>query len=189
MFPYYSETRNLSEDQSSGDDVSGHINPGLGSCPAAALQPRRRQAKRTRKKVEKCLVCQKGFAFWRDPPLQKQCSKCKRFIHIKCIRFIHEENNFLCQSCSSHPPSSTSQHSSTADLSPQLSPSPCLEPEYSPAPATIQCSLDEMSDVLLSSTNKPSYRDHLTLLDSKLAPLGFTRSQLTPADGNCLIHG
>ena len=39
---------------------------------------------------------------------------------------------------------------------------------------------------------KYSFRDHMRsggLLDSKLKPVGFERSQDTPADGNCLIHG
>ena len=36
---------------------------------------------------------------------------------------------------------------------------------------------------------KQSFTDHMSLLESKLEAIGFKTSQLTPADGDCLIHG
>ena len=129
----------------------------------------------------KCSFCKRGFQFWRVPQLQIKCTDCQNFVHLRCIKTPYDEEKYICQLCS---------------------PSGVDSSVASPAPATIQCSLTksnhsnsacdytELEELeILSSTNKPSYRDHLTLLDSKLAPLGFTRSQLTPADGNCLIHG
>ena len=64
-----------------------------------------------------------------------------------------------------------------------------------PAPAQLRpltARLIEDAEVLLPATvskSKPSFRQHLSLLDEKLLPLGFERHGDTEADGNCLIHG
>ena len=60
---------------------------------------------------------------------------------------------------------------------------------------TGQVTLEEVVPVELSAPpptkppTKPSFTDHMSLLESKLEAIGFKTSQLTPADGDCLIHG
>ena len=135
------ETRKpINEEQpSSGDEISGHRNSGLSSCPSAVLQKRKGKSKsRTKKQGERCIECTKGFQFWRDPPLQIKCLTCSRWTHLRCIGYVYDEDSFNCQACSprtpvSEPPASASQP--TPQVS--VSESPPASVSQSPHPASV----------------------------------------------------
>ena len=93
------------------------------------------------------------------------------------------------------------QSSSSVPLLEEQSPSQVLQLRPSSSSARLledaellltgQVTLEEVVPVELSAPppTKPSFTDHMSLLESKLEAIGFKTSQLTPADGDCLIHG
>lgn len=73
-------TRYVSDDQSSGE-LSG-LAPPSPTRPLlpAALRTKSSKTKAKSSRSEKCVECKRGFQFWRQPPLQIQCKKCRHFL-------------------------------------------------------------------------------------------------------------
>ena len=124
IFIFFSETYFITADQSSGDEVSG-LPP---TQPLNSRHPALRIGRSAKEKQPKpkCSFCKRGFQFWRVPQLQIKCTDCQNFVHLRCIKTLYDEEKYVCQLCS---------------------PSGVDSSVASPAPATVQCSLDERSDI------------------------------------------
>ena len=96
--------------------------------PLNSRHPALRIARSAKEKQPKpkCRFCKRGFQFWRVPQLQIKCTECQNYVHLRYIKTVYDEEKFICQICS---------------------PSGVDSSVASPAPATVQSSLDERSDI------------------------------------------
>ena len=181
-------TRYVSDDLSS-EELSG-LAPTSPSTIPAALRTKSRPTKAKSSRSEKCVECSKGFAFWRQPPLQIQCKKCHKWVHLRHLNY-YDEDNYLCRKCEAHVRPSSLTPDTEVQVSPRSPPRPqCSMESNSTVPdSQPQCSTDSDST---ATAGLPSFIDFPeALFVQRMASLGFQRSKTQPStlgDGDCLIH-
>ena len=155
------------------DDEDGNISglapssrafPSALSTHQAKSKPTTNKGRSGRLEKPKCPECQKGFHFKRTPPLQIQCKLCLVFIHLRCLEFGFDEDNFFCSKCS---PDNI---------------------EHLTEEATVVMSL---SEAVTTTKPKPSYTDYPEeLFCQRMSSVGLRRSNTDPytrADGDCAL--